>query len=77
MSFTKLRGTEDLPVIAFKDAQHLQTQMGELRKAALSFLASALGDDSLAAEYILLQLISRSEPCPSESYCRIQLTSPG
>ncbi len=36
--------------------------MPELRRLALEVLSSAVGGDQLAAEYLLLQLVSRCAP---------------
>ena len=55
----KLKGTEDLPLIAYKGSKERQAQVAELRATALSFLQTALGGDRLAAEYLLLQMVSR------------------
>lgn len=46
-------------MVAFKGSKQRQEQVAELRAAALDFLQPALGGDRLAAEYILLQLVSR------------------
>ena len=56
----KRNGTEDLPIITYKGSAERQAQVAELRQACLEFLQAALGGDRLAAEYILLQLVSRS-----------------
>ncbi len=47
-------------VLPFKSDEQLQLRAGELRLQAIKLLAVALGDDMLAAEYLLLQLVSRS-----------------
>ena len=55
---TKQQST--LPAAAAAAATALQpAQVPELRAAAIQILASALGGDALAAEYLLLQLLSR------------------
>eukprot|EP00891_Asterochloris_glomerata_P002440 jgi/Astpho2/2440/Aster-x1076 len=55
-------------VLPFKSDEQLQLRAGELRLQAIKLLAVALGDDMLAAEYLLLQLVSsvykRSEDGP-------------
>ena len=55
----KLKGTEDLPLIAYKGSKERQAQVAELRATALSFLQAVLGGDRVAAEYLLLQMVSR------------------
>lgn len=52
-------GTEHLPIIAYKSAEERQAQVAELRAAALHVLQSILFGDEIAAEYVLLQLVSR------------------
>ena len=47
-------------VLPFKSDEQLQLRAGELRLQAIKLLAVALGEDMLAAEYLLLQLVSRS-----------------
>lgn len=56
---SKLSESEQLPVITFKDSMQRQAQVAELRAAALDFLSASLGGDRLAAEYVLLYLLSR------------------
>ena len=60
LSWTKIRSTEDLPVIAFKSSAERQAQVAELRQTALKFLETLLFGDKTAAQYVLLQLVSRS-----------------
>ena len=52
-------------VLPFKSDEQLQLRAGELRLEAIKLLAVALGDDMLAAEYLVLQLVSRSGAHPS------------
>ena len=59
LTTAKLTGGEDLPLITYKGSQQRREQVAELRSAALEVLSSALGGDQLAAEYVLLQLVSR------------------
>ena len=46
-------------------AAALRARAGELRSRALAVLAAALGGDTLAAQYLLLQLVSRCGPAPA------------
>ena len=59
LSWTKIRSTEDLPVITFKSSAERQAQVADLRQAALSYLETLLVGDRVAAQYLLLQLVSR------------------
>ena len=56
---TKLKGTEELPLIPFKGSRELEAQATELRQVALDHIKPAVGGDNLAAQYLLLQLVSR------------------
>lgn len=60
LAWLKIKSTEDLPVISFKSSAERQAQVAELRQAALSFLQTLLFGDQIAAQYVLLQLVSRS-----------------
>lgn len=59
LAIDRATGLEDLPVIAYQSNLELQSQIIELRKAALQFLQGLLFGDQIAAEYVLLQLVSR------------------
>ena len=52
------RQTSPLPVLS-PDAAAVAAALPALRLTALELLGTALGGDMLAAEYLLLQLVSR------------------
>lgn len=56
----KRDSTEELAIITYKGSEQRQAQVAELRLACLEFLRAALGGDGVAAQYVLLQLVSRS-----------------
>lgn len=59
LAAAKVTRVDALPIIAFKGAEERQAQVAELRTVALKYLQSILFGDDIAAEYVLLQLISR------------------
>ncbi|KAK9804871.1 hypothetical protein WJX72_009431 [[Myrmecia] bisecta] len=55
----KQTGPASSPALPIKDASQIASRGLELRQHALGLLGRALGGDMLAAEYVLLQLVSR------------------
>ena len=59
LAAVKVNGSEELPIITYKCTLERQAQVAELRQKALQFLQGVLFGDKVAAEYVLLQLVSR------------------
>jgi hypothetical protein len=66
----------DAAAAAGPPAAALRARAGELRGRALAVLAAALGGDTLAAQYLLLQLVSRCGLPPISGSHHAALPSP-